>query len=102
LDKKYISWEEEERKMNLKKERYYNKEEHGIDIFINEDLEDNEGFPYQVLAILPDGTEVNYGWCDSHYVAQKICHWLYGGILCTGYLPTIDDLNKAKPSLGLR
>lgn len=85
----------------MEKEIVFNQEEHGLDIYINHDENKEGGYHFQVIAEEPDGNIVDYGWCDHRSTARRIIHWLYGGIISSGYLPTYEDFIESKPNLGI-
>lgn len=78
----------------MEKEVIFNKEKHGVEIYINH-KEDEITHPFLVAAYEKDGSEIVYGLFNQHYIAKKVCHWLMGGFMCTGKLPTSEDLKEA-------
>lgn len=83
----------------MKKEVIFNKEKHDVEIFITH-KEEETTHPFLVAAYEQDGSEIVYGLFEKHYLAKKVCQWLMGGFMCTGKLPTREDLKEAKSALG--
>lgn len=78
----------------------YNKEHHGVTIYIKHTEEHHPTHHYLVGAYDENDKEIIFAVFDGHYIAKKVCQWLMGGYMVTGKLPTKEDLRNAKTNLG--